>query len=125
MSDALSFADIEGLRAELLPARTVMSAFGYTGDGDNGGNGGEGGDNNKGGPANGGNGGTGGDGGPANAEVHGNFNIGYENYAEVKQENFATAIGGSGGSADGGDGGTGGASGFGGDGARGGDDITK
>jgi hypothetical protein len=32
MSDALSFAEIDGQRAELLPARTVLSLF-STGDG--------------------------------------------------------------------------------------------
>jgi hypothetical protein len=42
MSDALSFAEIDGQHVELLPARTVMSAFrtGGGGDGGTGGNGG-------------------------------------------------------------------------------------
>jgi hypothetical protein len=31
MSDALSFAEIDGLHAELLPARTVMSVFSMQG----------------------------------------------------------------------------------------------
>ncbi|MGH3572440.1 MAG: hypothetical protein ACRDUW_11505 [Pseudonocardiaceae bacterium] len=47
MSDALSFAEMEGQYLELLPARTVMSMFtadgccsgGGDGDGGNGGNG--------------------------------------------------------------------------------------
>jgi hypothetical protein len=39
MSDALSFADIDGQHVELLPARTVMSMF-HAGDGGQGGNGG-------------------------------------------------------------------------------------
>jgi hypothetical protein len=32
MSDALSFAEIVGLRVELLPARTVLSLFSLDGD---------------------------------------------------------------------------------------------
>ena len=46
MSDAVSFAEIDGQHAELLPARTVMSVFstgGSTGRGGNGGGGGKGG----------------------------------------------------------------------------------
>ena len=45
MSDALSFAEIDGQRVELLPARTVMSMFsaGGAGRGGNGGTGGTGG----------------------------------------------------------------------------------
>jgi hypothetical protein len=46
MSDALSFADIDGQHVELLPARTVMSMFracGCAGGGEEGGNGGTGG----------------------------------------------------------------------------------
>jgi hypothetical protein len=42
MSDALSFAEIDGQHVELLPARTVMSMF-STGGAGRGGNGGEGG----------------------------------------------------------------------------------
>ena len=37
MSDALSFADIDGQHVELLPARTVLSLFSL-GDGDGGSN---------------------------------------------------------------------------------------
>jgi hypothetical protein len=41
MSDALSFVEIEGQHVELLPARTVMSAFrAGGGNGNEGGNGG-------------------------------------------------------------------------------------
>jgi len=44
MSDALSFAEIDGQHVELLPARTVMSMFSAGGDGGGrGGNGGGGG----------------------------------------------------------------------------------
>ena len=39
MSDALSFAEIDGQHVELLPARTVLSLF-STGTGGNGGDGG-------------------------------------------------------------------------------------
>jgi hypothetical protein len=42
MSDALSFAEIDGQHVELLPARTVMSTF-RTGGGGDGGTGGKGG----------------------------------------------------------------------------------
>jgi hypothetical protein len=42
MPDAVSFAEIDGQRVELLPARTVMSLF-ATGGGGNGGTGGSGG----------------------------------------------------------------------------------
>ncbi|PZS24822.1 MAG: hypothetical protein DLM61_21335 [Pseudonocardiales bacterium] len=45
MSNALSFADVDGQHVELLPARTVMSAFRACGceGGSHGGNGGVGG----------------------------------------------------------------------------------
>jgi hypothetical protein len=43
MSDALSFAEIDGQRVELLPARTVMSLLSTGGDAGRGGNGGAGG----------------------------------------------------------------------------------
>jgi hypothetical protein len=43
MSDALSFAEIDGQHVELLPARTVLSLFSAGGGGD-GGQGGAGGD---------------------------------------------------------------------------------
>jgi hypothetical protein len=43
MSDALSFAEIDGQHLELLPARTVMSMLSTTGGSDRGGNGGTGG----------------------------------------------------------------------------------
>ncbi len=52
MSDALSFADVDGQHVELLPARTVMSAFRTCGCGEGGGE-------------EGGNGGVGGNGGSA------------------------------------------------------------
>ena len=55
MSDALSFADIDGQHVELLPARTVMSMFRACGCGGEGDGGGE----------SGGDGGTGGNGGAA------------------------------------------------------------
>jgi hypothetical protein len=43
MSDALSFAEIDGQHLELLPARTVMSLFAVKGGGGDGGRGGAGG----------------------------------------------------------------------------------
>jgi hypothetical protein len=43
MSDALSFADIDGEHVELLPARTVMSVCGCGESGGDGGTGGNGG----------------------------------------------------------------------------------
>jgi hypothetical protein len=43
MSDALSFAEVDGQHVELLPARTVMSLFNTGGGAGRGGNGGEGG----------------------------------------------------------------------------------
>ena len=43
MSDALSFAEIDGQRVELLPARTVMSMFSAGNGAGRGGNGGTGG----------------------------------------------------------------------------------
>ncbi len=43
MSDALSFAEVDGQHVELLPARTVLSLFSAGGGGGRGGNGGEGG----------------------------------------------------------------------------------
>ncbi len=43
MSDALSFAEIDGQHVELLPARTVMSMFSTGCEGGNGGTGGAGG----------------------------------------------------------------------------------
>jgi hypothetical protein len=43
MSDALSFAEIDGQHVELLPARTVMTLFRACGCGESGGNGGTGG----------------------------------------------------------------------------------
>jgi len=52
MSDALSFAEIDGQRVELLPARTVMSLL-HTG-GDSSGRGGNGGEGGKGGAGRGG-----------------------------------------------------------------------
>ena len=41
MSDALSFAEIDGQHVELLPARTVLSLFAMGGDGGKGGGGGD------------------------------------------------------------------------------------
>ena len=43
MSDAVSFAEIDGQHVELLPARTVMSLFSTGSGGGRGGNGGGGG----------------------------------------------------------------------------------
>ncbi|MDQ6741124.1 MAG: hypothetical protein M3021_12400, partial [Actinomycetota bacterium] len=43
MSDALSFAELDGQRVELLPARTVMSMFSAGNGGGRGGNAGTGG----------------------------------------------------------------------------------
>jgi hypothetical protein len=48
MSDALSFAEIDGQHVELLPARTVMSLVSAHGGGGRGGNGGVGGPGGKG-----------------------------------------------------------------------------
>jgi hypothetical protein len=105
MSDALSFAEIDAQQVELLPARTVLSAFHgwyhcdyghyidydhYADYGDDGGDGGEGGDNNEGGD---------GKGGDANADamVKDNVNHGYS------QVNIAVAVGGVAGDGHGGD----------------------
>ena len=52
MSDALSFAEIDGQHVELLPARTVLSTFAMGGG--RGGSGGDGGVGGAGGPAQGG-----------------------------------------------------------------------
>ena len=65
MSDALSFAEIDGQYTELLPARTVLTLIWcpgsiYYGDGNNGGAGGVGGDAGTGGSAFGGEDATGG-----------------------------------------------------------------
>lgn len=100
MSDALScavlsWAEVDSQRVELLPARTVLSAFDswyFGGVGDDGGTGGDGGDGNTGGE-----GGYGGDGGNAEATVKDNYNYGF------MQINIAIAEGGDGGDADGGD----------------------
>lgn len=119
MSDALScgmlsWAEVDGQRVELLPSRTVLSAYApayFGGYGDDGGPGGEGGDGGWGGW---GFGGEGGDGGDANVE--GNVNHGFI------QINVAVAGPGGyggpgfGGDADGGEGGEGGS---------GGDDIEE
>ncbi|MGH3907675.1 MAG: hypothetical protein ACRDTE_26370 [Pseudonocardiaceae bacterium] len=102
MSDALSFAEIDGQHLEMLPARTVLSMYGG-GYGDDGGDGGKGGDGGYGGDA------KGGDGGSADAKVHDNYNVG-------KGDQYNVAYGGwggdggdaKGGDADGGDGGKGG-----------------
>jgi hypothetical protein len=115
MSEALScgmlgWADIEGQRVELLPARTVLTTgcYNYNGhwnydDWTFGGDAGDGGDGNEGGD------GVGGDGGDAHAIVANN-----ENHGGI-QVNMAFAFGGVGGygfgggvDADGGDGGYGG-----------------
>src|ERR1700712_6114128 len=61
MTDTMSFAEVAGQHAELLPARTVLSLFNAGGCG-NGGGGHDGGDGGDGG-GRGGNGGYGGDGG--------------------------------------------------------------
>lgn len=107
MFEALSFADIAGQHAELLPARTVLTTHGY---GDDGGNGGDGGDYNTGGE-----GGEGGDGGDAAALI-----IEPHSYGDSEQENVAIAAGGDGGDANGGD-----VHADGGHGGDGGDDVKK
>ncbi|MDQ3904050.1 MAG: hypothetical protein M3300_01030 [Actinomycetota bacterium] len=53
MSDALSFAEIDGQHVELLPGRTVMSLL-HLGGGENGGRGGNGGHGGSGGAGRGG-----------------------------------------------------------------------
>jgi hypothetical protein len=81
MSDALSFAEIEGQHVELLPARTVLSLFSASGP--------------KGGDA-----GTGGQGGTGGA---GSGKAGfYHNWIYVEGDMFNTLTGGEGGSGDGG-----------------------
>lgn len=114
MSDALSCAvpswpELDEQRVELLPSRTVLSAFGswyFGGTGDDGGPGGAAGDGGYGGWGFGGDGGDGGD-----ATVQDNVNNGFI------QVNVAIAAPGGpggygdGGDADGGDGGDGGDSG--------------
>lgn len=100
MSDALScdvfgWAEMNAQRVELLPARTVLSAFdaGYFGSpGDDGGLGGNGGDHDTGGE-----GGEAGDGGNATATIENPENYGF------LQINIAIATGGDGGDANGGD----------------------
>ncbi|MDQ3761132.1 MAG: hypothetical protein M3460_05375 [Actinomycetota bacterium] len=87
MSDALSFAEIDGQHVELLPARTVLSMFATGGP--------------RGGDAgNGGMGGTGGEGGDAKGKA-----ALFDNwfYTEGDVYNYVTgATGGTGGAADGG-----------------------
>jgi hypothetical protein len=115
MSDVLSFVEIDGLQAELLPARTVLTAgyLSYFGGGweyfdfkgGPGGHGGDGGNGNTAGD------GYGGDGGVAIAVVSNNENHGGEQY------NTAYA------SADGGDGYGGNVDADGGNGGHGGDGL--
>lgn len=114
MSDALSFADIDGQHVELLPARTVLSLYGgsYPDYSDDGGDGGDGGDHNKGGD------GKGGDGGDAHATAKDNVNVAVHNHGDVEQKNAAVAEGGNGGDAKGGN-----VDADGGDGGDGGDDV--
>lgn len=92
--DVLGWAELDAQQVELLPARTVLSAFGPChsgGAGDDGGTGGDGGHDNTGGK------GEGGDGGDATAVVAGNENYGF------LQINIAIAEGGAGGDGYGGD----------------------
>lgn len=107
MSDALSFADIDGQHVELLPARTVLTTYGYGHDGghpgddskgDDGGDGGDGGDYNTGGD-----GGKGGDGGDADADAEAKDNKVESGWGDAKLDNVAVAVGGEGGDANGGD----------------------
>ena len=100
MSDALScavlsWAEVDEQQVELLPSRTVLSAFDswcFGGPGDDGGHAGDGGDGNTGGE-----GGYGGDGGNATAIIENPENHGF------LQINIAIAEGGAGGDANGGD----------------------
>ena len=100
MSDVLScdvvgWAEMNAQQVELLPARTVLSAFDswyFGGLGDDGGHGGEGGDGNTGGA-----GGEGGDSGDATATIENPQNYGF------MQINIAIAETGDGGDANGGD----------------------
>ena len=112
MTEALSFADIDGQHAELLPARTVLTTYGY---GDDGGDGGDGGDYNTGGD-----GGYGGDGGDAYADADAKDNYVFSYSGDAELENTAVAVGGDGGDANGGD-----VHADGGDGGDGGDDVKK
>ena len=94
MSDALSFAEIEGQHVELLPARTVLSMF-STGNGSRGGDAG-----------NGGAGGTGGAGGAGSGKA-----ALFDNYFYTEGDVINTVTGGEGGVSGAADGGaaTGGA----------------
>jgi hypothetical protein len=94
MSDALSFAEIDGQHVELLPARTVLSMF-STGGGPRGGDAG-----------NAGAGGTGGPGGTGS----GTASL-YDNWIYVEGDNYNNLTGGAGGEGGAADGGaaTGGA----------------
>lgn len=116
MSNALSIAEIDELRVEFLPARTVMTTLGNLnlgefssgGAGDDGGTGGSGGAGNTGGA------GTGGPGGDGHAVV-----VRPENHSLLgPQINLALAFGGLGGTGFGGD-----VNAPGGDGGRGGHDF--
>jgi hypothetical protein len=98
MSDAMSFAELDGQHVELLPSRTVLSLIAMTGDGGTatGGNGGTNNGNNTGG-----NGGTGGAGGAATGGP--GLIILPINYGSGSQTNSAgNAVGGHGGNSVGG-----------------------
>lgn len=88
MSDALSFADVDGQHVELLPARTVMSAFRACGCGEGGGE-------------EGGNGGVGGNGGSAQGGLGINVLSGL-GILGTGTASAGDATGGNGGSANGG-----------------------
>jgi hypothetical protein len=98
MSDALSFVEIDGQHAELLPARTVLSLFSGCGCGGKGGAGGY-----EDGGGRGGNGGVGGDGGVGRGGL--GLNLLNINAFGDQTNSAGDGIGGAGGSADGGAGG--------------------
>lgn len=110
MSNALSFAEVDSQRLELLPARIVLTTLGpinSAGSGDDGGTGGHGGFGNAGGQ------GTGGQGGDGHGTVVGN------NHGFISpQINIALGFGGTGGEGQGG-----GIVANGGEGGRGGEDF--
>ncbi len=99
MSDALSFVEIDGQRAELLPARTVLSLVSTCGCGGGGyghGGGGQAGD--------GGNGGVGGNGGTGRGGL--GINLLNVNLFGDQTNSAGNGTGGAGGSANGGPGGS-------------------
>lgn len=99
MSDALSFAEIDGQHVELLPARTVLSMVSTCGC-NSGGHGGGGGGN----AGDGGNGGVGGDGGTGRGGL--GINLLNVNLFGDQTNSAGNGVGGDGGSANGGPGGS-------------------